>query len=115
MRSSVFLCAVFGLALSPVALAVANELEKTTEQPAADAPVERVAVTGSRLKGVDMEGANPLQSFTQDDITKRGYESVSEFLRDLPKLQVRGLSRKLGVSVVPMVHQLAHPASVCAD
>lgn len=28
MRSSVFLCAVFGLALSPVALAVANELEK---------------------------------------------------------------------------------------
>lgn len=90
MRSSVFLCAVFGLALSPVALAVANELEKTTEQSAADAPVERVAVTGSRLKGVDMEGANPLQSFTQDDITKRGYESVSEFLRDLPQASSAG-------------------------
>ncbi|MDT3297323.1 TonB-dependent receptor [Shewanella sp. SP2S2-6] len=96
MRSSVFLCAVFGLALSPVALAVANELEKTTEQPAADAPVERVAVTGSRLKGVDMEGANPLQSFTQDDITKRGYESVSEFLRDLPQASSAGTFSETG-------------------
>ncbi|MGI2197914.1 TonB-dependent receptor [Shewanella baltica] len=96
MRSSVFLCAVFGLALSPVALAVANELEKTTEQSAADAPVERVAVTGSRLKGVDMEGANPLQSFTQDDITKRGYESVSEFLRDLPQASSAGTFSETG-------------------
>lgn len=43
-----------------------------------------------------MEGANPLQSFTQDDITKRGYESVSEFLRDLPQASSAGTFSETG-------------------
>ena len=92
MRSSVLLCAVFGMALSPVALAVANELEKS--QP--EQTVERVEVTGSRLKGVDMEGANPLQSFSQDEIAKKGYGSVSEFLRDLPQASSAGTFSESG-------------------
>ncbi|MGL4222420.1 MAG: TonB-dependent receptor plug domain-containing protein, partial [Shewanella sp.] len=97
MRSSVLLCTIFGLALSPIAVAVANELEKSSpNQPSAEPEVERVAVTGSRLKGVDMEGANPLQSFSQDEITKRGYASVSEFLKDLPQASSAGTFSETG-------------------
>lgn len=90
MRSSVLLCAVFGMALSPVALAVASELQQSEKT------VERVEVTGSRLKGVDMEGANPLQSFSQDEIAKKGYGSVSEFLRDLPQASSAGTFSESG-------------------
>lgn len=93
MRSSVLLCAAFGVALSPVASAVSNELNDTQTEVK---KVERVSVTGSRLKGVDMEGANPLQSFTHDDITKKGYGSVSEFLRDLPQASSAGTFSETG-------------------
>lgn len=91
MKSSQLLCAAFGLALSPVALVVAAEIEKSEV-----GQVERIEVTGSRLKGVDMEGANPLQSFSHDDIAKRGYETVSEFLRDLPQASSAGTFSETG-------------------
>jgi len=50
---------------------------QATEQD--EATIEKIEVTGSRLKGVDMEGANPLQIFSRDDLAKKGYDSVSAF------------------------------------
>ncbi|MBZ9611760.1 TonB-dependent receptor [Rheinheimera maricola] len=58
----------------------ATELEK----------IEKIQVTGSRLKGVDMEGANPVQIFSRDDLANRGYDTVSAFLRDLPQASSAG-------------------------
>ncbi|WP_306520134.1 TonB-dependent receptor [Rheinheimera sp.] len=52
--------------------------------------IEKLEVTGSRLKGVDMEGANPLQVFSKDDLIKKGYDSVSAFLKDLPQASSAG-------------------------
>lgn len=52
--------------------------------------VETIEVTGSRLKGVDMEGANPLQVFSADDLINKGYENVAGFLRDLPQAASAG-------------------------
>ena len=66
------------LALSGLALA--------QQAPADDSSqIEKIEVTGSRLKGVDMEGANPLQVFNRDELLSRGYDSISTFLRDLPQ------------------------------
>lgn len=63
----------------------AAEAEKTEEEK-----IEKIQVTGSRLKGVDMEGANPVQIFDRDDLTSRGYSTLSDFLRDLPQASSAG-------------------------
>ncbi|MGP9801203.1 TonB-dependent receptor [Rheinheimera sp. NSM] len=60
--------------------------EATAEQE----KIEKIQVTGSRLKGVDMEGANPVQIFSRDDLANRGYDTVSAFLRDLPQASSAG-------------------------
>lgn len=52
--------------------------------------IEKIQITGSRLKGVDMEGANPVQIFDRDDLTSRGYNTLSDFLRDLPQASSAG-------------------------
>lgn len=73
-----------GLAIT---LAVSGQAyaQSTTNTTAEEQQIEKIEVTGSRLKGVDMEGANPLQVFSRDDLTRRGYDSISSFLRDLPQ------------------------------
>lgn len=52
--------------------------------------IETIEVTGSRLKGVDMEGANPLQVFTAEELINKGYDNVASFLRDLPQAASAG-------------------------
>lgn len=73
--------------LQPATAAQESQEETTTDGEKA---VEKIEVTGSRLKGVDMEGANPLQVFSQDDLLKKGYDSVASFLRDLPQAASAG-------------------------
>ena len=60
--------------------------------------VERIAITGSRLKGVDMEGANPVQIISRDELESRGYDSVSAFLRDLPQAASAGTFSENGAT-----------------
>lgn len=42
---------------------------------------ERIEVTGSRLKQIDIEGASPITVLTADDLEKSGFVSVAEALR----------------------------------
>lgn len=44
--------------------------------------VERVEVTGSHIKRIDVEGPSPVQTLTRKDLEKTGYNSVSDVLRD---------------------------------
>ena len=60
------------------------------ETSAEEQKIEKIQITGSRLKGVDMEGANPVQVFSREDMAKRGYDSVGSFLRDLPQASSAG-------------------------
>ena len=73
-----------GLCLSPVATAV-QQAQQSEQQD-----LETIEVTGSRLKGVDMEGANPVQMFSQEDIIDRGHLTIGSFLRDLPQAATAG-------------------------
>lgn len=43
--------------------------------------IEKIAVTGSRIKRTDMETATPVTVFSADDILKSGLSTLSEFLR----------------------------------
>jgi len=45
--------------------------------------VEVVTVTGSHLKGVDLEGAQPLISLSSEDIKNSGANSISELLKTI--------------------------------
>lgn len=73
-----------------MAFAAAAQQAPTAAAETEEKKVEKIEVTGSRLKGVDMEGANPLQVFTADDIMAKGYDSVASFLRDLPQAASAG-------------------------
>lgn len=44
--------------------------------------VEKVIVTGSHIKRIDVEGASPVQTITRKDLEKTGYNSVADVLRD---------------------------------
>lgn len=61
----------------------ANE-QATDQDPAAKAEsvekLEKIQVTGSRLRGIDVTGASPLQVITRDDIEAGGFDSVSALL-----------------------------------
>ncbi len=58
---------------TPLALAAEN-----------NADVERIAVTGSRIKRTDMEGASPIQSIGKDDIATMGYDNIQQLLERMP-------------------------------
>jgi iron complex outermembrane receptor protein len=63
-----------GIALSLVAGGAAAQAQK----------VEKIEVTGSNIKRVDVETASPVQIITQDDLRRSGATTVAEALRDLP-------------------------------
>ncbi|MBQ1782327.1 MAG: TonB-dependent receptor [Gammaproteobacteria bacterium] len=72
-------CALF--TLTPLAAAIAAETA-----PAKADEVETITVTGSRLKGVDMEGAMPITVLDEDDIADSGAKSVIDLLKTLPQM-----------------------------
>ncbi len=46
--------------------------------------VERIEVTGSRIKRTDMEGASPVLVMTRDDIAATGQVSIGDILQQIP-------------------------------
>lgn len=64
---------------TPAATPIASETKTEIEKPQA---AERVEVTGSHIKRVDVEGASPVQTITRKDMEKTGYNSVSDVMRD---------------------------------
>ncbi len=45
--------------------------------------VEKITITGSHIKGVDLEGAQPLIAISADDIKKSGASTISELLKNI--------------------------------
>ena len=57
--------------------------EKTTiEKDAVQGNVVKIKVTGSRIKRIDMVGANPNIIYNKEDLENSGYSSAGDFLRD---------------------------------
>ncbi len=68
--------ALLGLSSAPVVHA------QQDDQAASD--VERIAVTGSRIKRTDMEGPSPIQSIDASMIEGMGYENLQQLLERMP-------------------------------
>lgn len=52
--------------------------------------VERIEVTGSRIKRTDMEGANPVQIISRDDLVASGIGNVGDILQEIPSVAGAG-------------------------
>ncbi|WP_335916212.1 TonB-dependent receptor [Shewanella algae] len=70
------------LVLSACAAALA--LTSAGESFAAEESVERIEVTGSRIKRTDMEGPSPIQSIGKEDIANMGYDNLQQLLERMP-------------------------------
>ena len=63
------------LALASLCLTtpVAAQQEQTTERA-----IEKITVTGSQIKGVDLEGMQPMVVLSAEDIKNSGASTISE-------------------------------------
>jgi outer membrane receptor protein involved in Fe transport len=48
--------------------------------------VERIEVTGSRIKRADLEGANPVQVITRADLVTSGITNMGDILQEIPSV-----------------------------
>ena len=89
MKISVLALAVAS-SLSVSAHVNAQQQNPSTSPESTDATevVERITVTGSNLKGVDLEGAQPLIVISAQDIERLGVSNLSELMRTVN--QTRG-------------------------
>ncbi|MEJ2513636.1 MAG: TonB-dependent receptor [Gammaproteobacteria bacterium] len=71
------LCATVAVGLAVPALAQAQDGEEAAE-------LERVEVTGSRIKRTDIEGALPVTVIDREEIELSGHSSAADFIRQLP-------------------------------
>ena len=79
--------------LSAVALAVASSfivspLSEVAAQTVADEQkIEKIEITGSRIKGVDLEGTQPLVIIGAEEIKNSGASTVYDLLKDVGQLR----------------------------
>ena len=79
ITKAIKLAAAFGTATSAI-VATPHVLA----EEAADDSVERISVTGSRIKRSEFESASPISVFDSKQILATGVTSVDEFLKDIP-------------------------------
>lgn len=78
------LCAALIAALVlPTTAAFAQEARQTDSQSQGTSTLDKVTVTGSRIKRVEIEGPSPVTVITADDIEKEGFTTVYEALNTL--------------------------------
>ncbi|WP_337243913.1 TonB-dependent receptor [Luteimonas sp. gir] len=73
-------------ALAPVAASAQDQTQGTTE-------LDRIQVTGSRIRKVDVENAQPIQTISRTDIENQGFQSVGDILQNLSTTGSPTLSR----------------------
>ena len=67
-----------------VALTLASSTVVFAQQAAAEAPVQKVFVTGSNIKRADKEGSSPVATISARQIAATGANTVAELLHSIP-------------------------------
>lgn len=70
---------------SAIALALGTMLADVSH--AQDTEVQRVEITGSAIKRINIEGALPIQTISQDEIKKSGVTTVTDLIQNLSSMQ----------------------------
>ncbi|MFC3814920.1 TonB-dependent receptor domain-containing protein [Lysobacter sp. GCM10012299] len=84
---------VFALAVGTTAAAgtgVAMAQDASTQQPT---NLDRIEVTGSRIRQVDIETEAPVLTITRADIEKQGFQSVADILQNISAVGAPAISR----------------------
>ena len=56
--------------------------DETVDTPAAGPKTEKITVTGSRIKRIDLEGAQNVTRFSRDDIDNSSFSTVADFIQN---------------------------------
>lgn len=78
-----FLTVLTSQAVAQLEASSQTSSETTSEKVQSQQQVERIEVTGSHIKRVDLEGSQPIQTLDQKYFEQTGYNSVGDILRDL--------------------------------
>ncbi len=62
--------------------------------------LEKIQVTGSRIKTVELEGPSPVKVITRSDIESSGRTNLTDLLRDLPEVGAIGINEGATVGFV---------------
>ena len=84
LATSVKLACVFGSALAVSASNLALAQEVTNDESTAEEAVEKITVTGSRLRRVEVSESAPIFSFGNEDIQVRGFTNAAVLLNQSP-------------------------------
>lgn len=74
-----------GLAAQPVSAPAAAAAAPANPAHGVVQQLEAFAVTGSRIKRLDIEGPSPVLSFSREDVFRTGITDVQQFIRKLPQ------------------------------
>lgn len=86
-------CALLGGAAAAIAgPALAQDVAQTPATPETT-ELDRIEVTGSRIRQVDTETAAPVLSISREDIEKQGFNSVADILQNIPSTGSPAISR----------------------
>lgn len=70
--------------------------KSTAPQPKKEQRIEKMQVTGSLIKKVDVEGPKPIQTLDREALDRAGYNSVGDVLRDLSANSFGGAREQSG-------------------
>lgn len=82
LRRSPLAAALFAALLVP-GMALAQDQQQSTEQDEDATEIDKVVVTGSRIKRVEVEGPAPVTVITAAEIERQGYSTVYDALNTL--------------------------------
>lgn len=83
-----------GLLPAAIAIALAPMMAGAQENEQKDATsLDRIEVTGSRIRGADMETQQPIIALSRQDIERQGFTSVADVLQNLTSAGSPAISR----------------------
>jgi len=66
-----------------IAAALLPSLASAQQSPSGTTDLDRIAVTGSRIRRVDVETAQPVLTLSREDIQSQGFSSVADILQNV--------------------------------
>lgn len=88
----------FALAISATGVAFAQQPVAPVPQEQDATELDRIEVTGSRIRQVDVETQQPVLTVTREDIDKQGFQSVGDILQNISAVGTPPISRAAPLS-----------------
>ena len=82
-----------GLLPAGIALALVPSFASAQEAASGTTDLDRISVTGSRIRGADMETQQPILTMTRESLEKQGFSSVADVLNNLTSAGSPAISR----------------------